>query len=1102
MLEREVSHQERSSQKELAKKIINSFEANVGFLKSIQPKDLKLALPIFAENFAIFSTQQRILIEQEIDNDNFLKCKAAYSLATTGDFSKADLNNIKIDQGSGNYPGTLDILLKIVQERRKFNLDYLKSFFQIANKVGNQLKGNENYYPRFWLPLAKTAKDLNLDPKPFLEYVSTSTDGKPNIETIGLLVAHGFIDEGLSLVSLKEKDRKLSGVLKNLSVSLVEQGRFTEAVKYANSISKETLVEITAKCAVEKARLNQSPNLYIQETEELLIKGYVVPDYQIDAILSLAQAAQLSKNNPNPYYDRVVMMIAKEDDLHSKIVWLRKILVAQKDSSSFQKETLSQALLIVSRLEKGVPEELDKMDRIEVLMELEDTVHTFIDLGLLDLAQTSLISLAAIYKQEGDDSKDIILEFEAKIVAKKIVLGLNLDQIKALSKEEISALLKSNNFNLHKALGYFQLVETEEFKTLPPQTQIAILSGIRLKADVEQGQFPDLFEIYNNSKDSQTTRVFIKTFDNKEDGDVEILRNMLEGELAGDKDYQTISRIIKRLIELDDKKGKEVATQIFMDESVPKKIRLYIARKLCDSAHWDREIIQYFKNYEYEGTSRKLLIDVKLDSLNAIITQMHITPSLEMYKILERTRKSKDKQGLLEIASFGNHIFLLSNLELKDKLDIFSFWAEKHEKKEIDFSQLEELALDFKELSEAEKIYRQHHQISQSNSTLLALLSTFYKEKNINKTAKEIIFLLRRGIFPTEELIKSAKNNPQIEEQIIVAKRGTGLGKFDKNNILQRDVEFTKYLLISNDVPKDAYKTFANLKTINIEQKEIELNKQEMIEANSAAFEAALLYHHVRELVDLGRKVTVVGNQRYGDYFCLDPLRPFLQELGIKTLSYKVSSSQTKPDDFKDVFPVSFIKSLIEDKPDAIIVDGTGNLFDEQGNVRLTRALGGYLNWFHAFNDAAGRKTLEDPLLIQKPEYKKLVEKISSYGPTKDYNLAFFSPMAQEKINIGDTVLKYADHGGKHPVVIFANPVILPEKYAAFPTELKTHKPGYFDDPEKYTNPQKVVAFTKKGVRDVITGRGDETQFVFAVQTQMQRVLPQMINRTNPLAVK
>lgn len=89
---------------------------------------------------------------------------------------------------------------------------------------------------------------------------------------------------------------------------------------------------------------------------------------------------------------------------------------------------------------------------------------------------------------------------------------------------------------------------------------------------------------------------------------------------------------------------------------------------------------------------------------------------------------------------------------------------------------------------------------------------------------------------------------------------------------------------------------------------------------------------------------------------------------------------------------------------------------------------------------------------------------------------------------------KDAVAGYWYPGTIF---IPLGENYNLLSCE---HKPGFFDDPDQHIQVgRKVIVFTKRGVRQIQEGFGDEDHFVNSVQDYMAGVLPRIIREANPL---
>ncbi len=1126
---------DKPSARELANSIIASYDGHLDFLKTIQ---LSKSLGkdsghlILAKNYASLSEDQREIFWQSsafFNSDTLLKLQyeVAHSLARVGDFTLVN----KLGQFTGvDSPDTqipiarsfMEIVLEQARQGENFSetLGQAKKEME-ALMVSKDLEGHQSLFGLLAFQAA-TVRDVGEDPKPYLKktidyalerdrkvmsrFNNPSDYDSNRIDVVGVFIREGFIEEALDLFrSLpSSQDKALNYLLHRAADKLIELGRLEEGIGIIEKIdSKPSWKAISiARAAVEATQRGHDAHAYMQKAQALLeqIPQEDLGDH-VSINLLLAKAEHVSGRNPNRYFNIAVEKTAQAE-LFSQADFLISILKTQAETITVQKNTLVQLLDTAERFNWNPTDnpDNDKLDRMEALMDGEKVTEAFIDLGLFDLAKKYLQRLIKAYdKDEELEGKVSVVEWFAKIACGEIKLGIPNDKIGNLTKDEIPTLLQMNDPLLNRALGYFGVINSEELKTLPAEARIALLVGINQKETSRNGEAIVPIDIFDKAKDAKTTRALVKSLESTTVfANTEHLRQLLDQELANGKDYSVIGRLLKGLIEMDDQKGKDVATQLFVDETVPQRFRLYLARKLCDSGHWDRQIITYFRNYQHQGEKGNFFTDIKIDSLAAIINQMHTTPSLELYKVFEKTRLSKDKEALADIASFGSPIFLLPETSLEEKLNIFSFWAEKHRNGEIAGPDLEYLSTCFQKLSQSEQSYRQRYNIDKRYSSTIAQLKSLYKHPKIREIIGEVSMLLQKGIFPTNILIRFTQEHGAETEALLQSMQDkTEAGSFDPTNIVQRDLEFSKYLVLSGKDSGSAYHDFSNVEVLESEGLTRELNRREIREAEAAAYEAARFYWFVKERVDLGRKVTVVGNRRYGDYFVVEPLRQELEELGVLVRSNRIGSTGTTPHTVFDVFSKAFIQGLVGEEPDVIIVDGTSRLFDGD-NARLPQSMSGYINWFHAFNQAAGQTSAEAQSLANDKEYQKIVQKISNVAPQKPYKIAYFLSKPTGKINVGGQVVAYSKPGSDGPYVVFANPVIDPKSDPDFPKGLD-HKPGYLDDPEKLLQAEKIIAFTKKGLQQVHKGQGDEGQFVNSIQQHMIRVLPRMIKQTDPL---
>lgn len=91
----------------------------------------------------------------------------------------------------------------------------------------------------------------------------------------------------------------------------------------------------------------------------------------------------------------------------------------------------------------------------------------------------------------------------------------------------------------------------------------------------------------------------------------------------------TSLRVIKGLIELDNPRGKTIATELFARTDLPEAYRTYIAQKLFAQRYWDPRLGEYLSKSATSVASQE-------EILTALITQFGLTPDLLSYTLLEK----------------------------------------------------------------------------------------------------------------------------------------------------------------------------------------------------------------------------------------------------------------------------------------------------------------------------------------------------------------------------------------------------------------------------------------------------------------------------------
>lgn len=1108
MVERQSdSNPERAKLSQLHSKLVNTYQSHLDFLETVhlaeQTGDLSGAAEL-AGNYSLLTKDQQRIFNQSLysrskDKDH-LKMLMALDKARQGDFSLSDeiLQERKFLNKGQLFDNIqrINFCVDLAEAQQSFGLDQ-NQVYRVASQVAKKIESEHlQTYINELGKIAKSLSDQGLDSEPVLSEIEQALKrdrrggiGPVDFDGAAKVFAQcGLFDKALEL-SQKGTTETAGAVLLMQAFKKLDEGDVAGAIQ---TVKKRGSHLMLAKVLAKGVKLD--PTLIPQAEQE--IEALQLREVKAQLYLDLAKAAP-NIAQARPWLDKVLNLALDEENVLDKVYILSSLAKAHLEIDGNQKQIFTRILELADHFYQFLSEDKDgkgdKTDLFDAIDGITEILDTAAEVGCFDEIKEIVQHLSENDMLELFDS----CKYYAQITLAEARDGLSEEELTAISQEQISKLSSSRDQQLLEALGYFNLISEDRVSQLKPETAVAIRLGLIKRSGAQKEDLEGLSEAYQQTENPLVKRIIIEGLISQKSAEIgQRLYALLDRELSRDRDPRdpkVLGRLLKGLIEIGDRRGKEIATKIFMDESYPEHLRMYLARKLCDSGHWDKQIIRYFQNYRAEGREA-IFYDIKLETLSAIIRQMHMTPSLEIYKVLEQARLKKERDGMLEMANFGNRIFLLPDLDLKDKINIFSFWGERYQAGEISLFQLESIASNVQAMINFyEKSF--HHPKDNIKNHLIQ----FYTSDLILSNFSEMMLLLKNDFFPTRRTIEFIqRGGEQAFSQLLSLKHETESGRFSDQNPLQKDLEFIKYLLFCDDGPDKAYQRFINLEFVSSPENLFRrLTIKEMMEAEAASLEAAKLYWMIRARVEAGRRATVIGNQRYGDYFVVEPLRTHLQDLGVQISFFKIGSSGAGPETVADIFPVSFVNSLIAHTPDVVIVDGSKKTDDGVGNSRFPASLSGYYNFFLAFNEACGVTVKERESLRNNPNFQQLVEKIRALMPSVPYNLTHWFPYPAAKVNLGGREFAYHPPDLTGPNVILTNPVIDP-KVAELPGLLKDHQPGFLDDPDQLLRGEKVITFTSSGLRQYIQGHEDEAQFVNSIQMHMIKVLPKFIRETDP----
>ena len=204
-------------------------------------------------------------------------------------------------------------------------------------------------------------------------------------------------------------------------------------------------------------------------------------------------------------------------------------------------------------------------------------------------------------------------------------------------------------------------------------------------------------------------------------------------------------------------------------------------------------------------------------------------------------------------------------------------------------------------------------------------------------------------------------------------------GRFDAGDPLQRDLEYQKYsheyrrlygtnrkLPYVNEPPSALYRKFVELPVLDHEHRDEPRLDDHLLEIRRVAYEAAGFLRFLRRFrAGTSRPIVVVGNNRYGRQWVVEPLEEFLRDgftlrydgvpshmstrLSVASArNFEQSADNTGPWT-STAFPMEFVREMDRAMPHIVVADAKStHKFD--GSMMLSRAAKTYANWAAAYN--------------------------------------------------------------------------------------------------------------------------------------------------------
>ena len=353
-------------------------------------------------------------------------------------------------------------------------------------------------------------------------------------------------------------------------------------------------------------------------------------------------------------------------------------------------------------------------------------------------------------------------------------------------------------------------------------------------------------------------------------------------------------------------------------------------------------------------------------------------------------------------------------------------------------------------------------------------------------------------------------------------------GQFDISNILQRDLEFRRFAYeytrvlepltyqLQNRYPppksnEALYQLFNQLEQLPaVAADQPHLGKQHLAEVGRTAYEAVEFLKFLRGFrARTSRHIVVVGNDRYGRQWVVEPIEAYLKE-GF-TLRYdRVRSGTSTRLSVPSAFPRDFVKEICEQMPHIVIVDAS-HAPPSNDVMQLSRGLRGYAHWFAVFNDLraeGNRARYQDESSLPAEHFSELMkwhdyvaqrEQLQEWvSPGQTYRVTTWAPELRDTVILGDMRVKrypaisHEEIGGDLPMVILANPIVYRTEGDDLPDALRGTTPRHFDDPEAHAADSIVFGFGAHGLETRLEGMSTE-QFVQTVQGYIKEEIDRLL---------
>ena len=348
-------------------------------------------------------------------------------------------------------------------------------------------------------------------------------------------------------------------------------------------------------------------------------------------------------------------------------------------------------------------------------------------------------------------------------------------------------------------------------------------------------------------------------------------------------------------------------------------------------------------------------------------------------------------------------------------------------------------------------------------------------------------------------------------------------GQFRLDNALQRDLEFLRFAHLNANLNggqrggDEQYAAFEALPVLPPPcQETAELSEQHLAQARRYGYQAACFLQFLRHFRDkTSRPIVVVGNDRYGRQWVVEPLQDYLKDdftLRYDRVRSHASFRLRVPHEVESKaragFPQDFVRELSEEMPHIVIVDAR-NPVRGPGMMKMSRGARDYVNWFMVFNDIRAEGDISKyahegavPHLSELRKWyefdvvRRLIKPWVKSGST--YKITHWAPELKEYVMLGDFAMRAAfpDPTDDKPQVVMSNADIYRTEGNDIYETLRGTQPYYFDGPEKYAKETVEFGFGEYGLETRVKGHTTD-EFVARVQQEITAEVGRLLLQSN-----